>query len=132
MVRFQGRLLLIIPILITGCLKTTVSSVTGTANQQLSVVSGSLSFNVNWAANREAAVNKAGGGYKVYYGVQPGFNLTTAPFVSVPYVSGPSAPTTATVSGVAAGNYYVRIVAYSSLASGASSSPSAEFSITIP
>lgn len=85
---------------------------------------------VSWAANREAAVNAAGGGYRVYYGKSPGFDITGASFVDVPYVSGSSAPTTASVT-LSSGDNFVKIVAYSAL-NPTGSQPSAEILVSVP
>ena len=92
---------------------------------------------VTWIANRERAVNQAGGGYTVYYSSSPGFNIVAASSVNVPYVSGPAAPTSATISSLSTGAYYIKVVAYSILnppgsSSGSTSIPSAEISITVP
>ena len=89
---------------------------------------------VTWNANREAAVNKAGGGYTVYYHTTSGEELNGTA-VSVPFVSGATAPTAA-VLNLAAGTYYVKVVGFSAIASGSSASsqsvPSTEVSITVP
>jgi hypothetical protein len=86
---------------------------------------------ISWAANREAAVNRAGGGYWVYVGTSPNFDINTAIVgVTVPYVLGPLAPTTAAVQ-LASGTYYIKVVAYSSL-NPTGSVPSSEFSVTVP
>ena len=92
---------------------------------------------VTWTANRENAVNKSGGGYRVYYSRTSGFSISGATYVDVPYVSGASTPVTVTLSNLLKGNYYIKVVAYSSLnspgeTSGTTSSPSAETSITVP
>ncbi len=92
---------------------------------------------VSWTANKETAVNKFGGGYKVYYSTTSGFNINTATFVNVPYVSGASAPVTTTISNLLAGTYYFKIIAFSALntvgvTTGSTSIPSAEFSLSLP
>lgn len=69
---------------------------------------------VNWTANREAAVNSAGGGYRIYYSPTPGVTPAGATMVEVPFVSGDQAPNSATLD-LEAGTYYVRIAAYSAL-----------------
>ncbi len=97
----------------------------------------SPSIQVSWTANRETAVNKAGGGYKVYYSTSPGVNISTAAFVDVPYVAGPTSPTTVTIGNLLVGTYYFKVVAYSALnivggSGGSASAPSAEFSLAIP
>jgi ABC-type glycerol-3-phosphate transport system substrate-binding protein len=61
---------------------------------------------LSWAANREARVNAAGGGYQVSIGGQPTIN--------VPYVSGPAAPTS-TVTTLQTGTYAVAVRAFATL-----------------
>jgi hypothetical protein len=94
-------------------------------------------IHVTWATNRERAVNEAGGGYRVYYSTTSGFNVSSAAFVDVPYVSGASAPTTATIGDLSPGTYYIKVAAYSALKTSGSainavSSPSVQISITVP
>lgn len=90
----------------------------------------SVNVQVSWTANREAAVNRAGGGYKVYFGRIAGFGLVGAGFVDVPYVSGPTAPTT-TMLTLASGDNFVKVVAYSAL-NPSGSAPSAEIRLSVP
>ena len=88
-------------------------------------------INLSWTANKEAAVNSAGGGYKVAISGQPVINV---PF---PYAaSGPAA-----VATLMTGSYTVTVTAYSAMnastgiaASGvvSNSIPSAAFTITVP
>jgi hypothetical protein len=85
---------------------------------------------VSWSANREAAVNEAGGGYKVYFGRTAGFSIAGAGFVDVPYVSGPAAPTAATLT-LSSGNNFVKVIAYSALNPNGSA-PSAEITVSVP
>ncbi len=85
---------------------------------------------VSWAANREAAVNRPGGGYKVYYSQSPGFDIATASVKDVPYSSGATAPVSTTII-LPIGTHYIKVVAYSVL-NADGSSPSAEFSIAVP
>lgn len=98
---------------------------------------GSESATVTWTANRDTGVNSTGGGYRVYYANASGVATAgNTQVVDVPYVSGPTAPTTATISNLGAGDWYIKVVAYSSynphaVAGGAKSSDSAEFKITI-
>ena len=92
---------------------------------------------VTWTANREKAVNSAGGGYKVYYSRVSGFDIGTASVVNVPYVSGPAAPVTATLTNLLYGTTYFKVVAYSALnapgtTSGSQSQPSTQFSVSLP
>ena len=92
---------------------------------------------VSWTANREAAVNRAGGGYRVYYSKTSNFNIESASYVNVPYVSGASAPTSANITNLQVGTYYFKIVAYSNLnkagsTGGSTSAPSTQFSVSLP
>lgn len=87
--------------------------------------------NLAWAANREAAVNRAGGGYQVAISGQP---VIDVPF---PY----AASGAAAVATLMSGTYTVTVTAYSAMnsstgiaASGvvSNSIPSAAFTITVP
>lgn len=64
------------------------------------------SVTLSWNQNRESGVNKAGGGYAV--------SITGQPTITVPYVSGRSAPTTTTVV-LNTGTYTVTVRAYAAL-----------------
>ncbi len=88
------------------------------------------SASVSWSTNRELSVNSPGGGYRVYYSTTPGFDISTANIVDVPYVSGPTAPTSIVIL-LSSGTYYFKVVGYSILNS-AGSEPSQESSIAIP
>ncbi len=97
------------------------------------------SVTVSWQANREKAVNQPGGGYRVYYSTSPGFSITKAPSVNIPYVSGSQAPTQAVLSNLPSGakTVYIKVVAYSALkrdgkGPGSESEPSDEVSVSIP
>lgn len=88
----------------------------------------SHTVNISWAANREAAVNSAGGGYTVSISGQ-------AP-INVPYVSGPATPTTVAAT-LMTGSYTATVTAYSTLnppggTTGSTSAPSAAFSFSVP
>lgn len=82
---------------------------------------------ISWAANREAAVNSAGGGYKVAISGQP--------IIVVPYPS-----TTSATATLMSGSYTATITAYSAIdpntglpAAGASTSlPSTTLAINVP
>ncbi len=92
---------------------------------------------ISWNANREVAVNRAGGGYRVYYSTTSGFALSAGTMTDVPFVSGSQAPTSLSITGVKAGKYYVKIVAYSTLnapgvTTGSVSAESLETPITVP
>ena len=71
---------------------------------------------VSWDENPETAVNRSGGGYKVYYSSNSGFNPGDGGVteIDVPYISGPSAPTSVLLS-LSPGTYYIRMAAYSAL-----------------
>lgn len=97
----------------------------------------SVKIRINWAANPEVDVNTTGGGYRVYYAKSPNVSTSSGTFVNVPYVSGPTAPTTALLSGLTVGTYYVKVVAYSAynpqgISGGNSSVGSSEVSISVP
>lgn len=91
---------------------------------------GGDTVSVSWSTNRELLVNSPGGGYRVYYSTTPGFDISTANIVDVPYVSGPTAPTSIVIL-LSSGTYYFKVVGYSILNS-AGSEPSQESSIAIP
>ena len=85
---------------------------------------GSRSVTLTWDANRESAVNRAGGGYQVFINVD-GSCCT----FDVPYSAGPSAPTSITVQ-LFPGRYLASVRAYGTLdRQGASSSP---LSVDVP
>lgn len=92
--------------------------------------SPTYSVQVSWTPNHESAVNKAQGGYRVYYASAPSVNTSSAPFVNVPYTSGALAPTSANLSGLLAGTYYFRVVAYSALNN--KGPDSVETSVSVP
>ncbi len=92
--------------------------------------SGPTTRNVvlTWNANREAGVNKAGGGYRV--------SIVGQPDVNVPWVSGPAAPTTTTLA-LASGTYTVSIKAYAALdasggTTGSTSAASQTITVVVP
>jgi hypothetical protein len=92
--------------------------------------------NVTWTANKEKAVNSAGGGYVVAYSQNPSASYSEAEKLTVPYVSGPSAPVSATIN-IPPGTYYIKIYAYSTLnppgsSAGSLSSASSASVITVP
>lgn len=81
-----------------------------------------------WTPNRESGVNQASGGYQVSIGGQPTIN--------VPYVSGPTAPTSATTR-LPPGTYTVTVRAYAALdaqggSAGSLSAPSQPLTVTVP
>lgn len=117
----------IAPIVLAGLLLSGCNGGGGSVSAARSVTG---TVQVSWSANREAAVNRAGGGYKVYYSTTPGFDIATASVVDVPYASGATAPISTTLT-LASGTYYVKVVAYSVL-NAAGSQPSTELSVNVP
>ncbi len=87
------------------------------------------SVRVSWTANRETAVNSAGGGYKIYYSPTAGFDIASANVVDLPYKAG-AAPTTTNLT-LASGTHYVKVIAYSTLNPNGSA-PSAEIAVSVP
>lgn len=85
---------------------------------------------VSWGANHESAVNRAGGGYRVYYSTTPGFALGSGTLINVPYAGGTTAPTTTNLA-LTAGTYYFKVAAYSTL-NAAGSAASAEIQVVVP
>ena len=75
---------------------------------------GAGTVTVNWAPNREAAVNSSGGGYRVYYTQGSALSATT-PSIDVPYTGGIAAPLSTTIPGLIAGSYTIYVVAYSAI-----------------
>jgi hypothetical protein len=116
---------------LSGCFEVKDSLKVPVAN------TGTASATVTWAQNRETSVNSAGGGYRVYYASAAGVATASNPnVVLVPYVSGPTAPTTATISNMPVGDWYIKVVAYSAynphnVIGGVKSTDSNEFKITI-
>lgn len=91
---------------------------------------------VSWAANLEKAVNTTGGGYVVAYSQSPSAGYDEADKLTVPYVSGPTAPVTATIN-IPPGTYYIKIYAFSALnapgsSTGSLSNASVASIITVP
>ncbi len=88
---------------------------------------------INWASNREVAVNSPDGGYKVYYSLRSPVTLNDS-VVDVPYDTVlKKTPTTSNVKIVLSGRYFFAVQAYSSLnpPSGSESKLSSEFYLDI-
>ena len=70
---------------------------------------------ISWNSNPETAVNRSGGGYKVYYSSNSGFNLSDVDVteIDVPF-NGSTTPTSTQVQLIS-GTYYIRIIAFSAL-----------------
>ena len=107
----------------------------GSTTVLLAGCSGGTDVRVSWTPNREAAVNKSGGGYKVYYSKTSSFDIAGAKSLNVPYQSGQTASSSATLN-LSSGTYYIKVIAHSSIVgpSGApgTSQPSAEVSVVVP
>ncbi|VAW71614.1 hypothetical protein MNBD_GAMMA12-82 [hydrothermal vent metagenome] len=73
---------------------------------------------ITWAQNSEKRVNEAGGGYRIYISQVSGFNINDSG-VEVVNVAAPTSPST--VRALAAGTYFIRVVAYSRLGTSAAS-----------
>lgn len=85
---------------------------------------------LSWEANRESGVNSAGGGYRVYYSRNAGFDLDDARVKDVAYEGGPTAPTAATLK-LHSGTWFIRVAAYSAL-NPEGSVPSSEITVSVP
>jgi hypothetical protein len=96
----------------------------------------SMALTISWEPNRETAVNTTDGGYKVYYDTNPIADIPDPAVteVDVPYVSGPTAPTSTSLKLLSGPTYYFRVVAYSALnpPGGSTSALSAEYSFDVP
>jgi len=91
---------------------TSVNTSTTSTNTAVTTLKTIL---VSWSPNRESAVNTTGGGYKVYYSkTDATVSVVTSSVVNVPFVSGTLSPTTAQLTGLTAGTYFVKVVAFSS------------------
>ncbi|HEX7126290.1 MAG TPA: fibronectin type III domain-containing protein [Thermodesulfobacteriota bacterium] len=101
-------------------------------------LTGPNSARVSWTANREAAVNGPGGGYRVYYSSTPNFDIGSAEFTDVPYDPGlGAAPTAVIVDDLPSGTIYFKVVAYSALnrpgaSGGSASEPSQQAQVMLP
>jgi len=88
------------------------------------------SVTLAWAANHETGVNSTGGGYHV--------SITGKPTIDVPWVSGPTAPTSA-MTTLQTGTYTVTVTAFAALdapgappGSGSVSAPSQALTVNVP
>jgi|GEM_PF-1299627 len=98
---------------------------------------GGKTATLTWTASRESAVNRTGGGYRVYACDYSGFSLADAVVTDVPFVSGPSVPASVTLAGLGSGSVYVRVVAYSALnavgsTAGSQSDASSQITVVVP
>jgi predicted phage tail protein len=110
----------------------------GFSNEASATTDTGVSILVSWDENPETAVNRLGGGYKVYYSSNSGFNPGDVGVteIDVPYSSGVSAPTSVLIS-LSPGTYYIRIAAYSALnapgtSGGSISTATPQISLTVP
>jgi len=89
---------------------------------------GPHTVTLNWAPNHQTGVNSAGGGYQV--------SITGQPTINVPYVSGPTAPTS-TLTTLSTGTYTATVRAYAALdaqggSAGSFSAPSQSIVVNVP
>lgn len=99
-----------------GASRRTASTTTSTSTSTNTNVTGATrTVTISWNANREKAVNSAGGGYRVYYSSVNNFSIGSASALGAAYVSGATAPTSVTTPALGSGTYYYRVVAYSTL-----------------
>jgi hypothetical protein len=97
---------------------------------------------ISWDGNPETAVNRSGGGYKVYYSANSGFDpgdISGVTEIDVPWTTPPGVPAPPSVVTylISPGIYYIRIAAYSSLnppgsTGGSSSAASPQFTLSAP
>jgi len=85
---------------------------------------------ISWDANRETAVNRTGGGYRVYYSRTAGFDISGASFVDVPFTVGPATPTSADLM-LSSGSNFIKVVGYSDLKP-SGGAPSGEITVNVP
>lgn len=126
--------ILLIGAALSGCLPTDGTSKNGVTDAVLygdaAVAARPKNVVVTWTANRELGVNASGGGYKVYYSQTSGFSTASASYVSAPWASGTSSPTTATIPNLTPGMWYVKVLAYSAL--NTTGAISAQLTVTVP
>jgi hypothetical protein len=110
----------------------------GFSNEASATTATGASILVSWDENPETVVNRSGGGYKVYYSSNSGFNPGDVGVteIDVPYSSGVSAPTSVLIS-LSPGTYYIRIAAYSALnapgtSGGSASTVTPQITLTAP
>lgn len=89
---------------------------------------GPRQVQISWAPNHESGVNSAGGGYTV--------SITGQAPITVPWTSGPTAPTSTTLI-LQAGTYTVTVAAFAALDAqggngGSVSAPSQSMIVNVP
>ena len=105
-----------------------------------SITTASGDIKISWNENPETAVNRSGGGYKVYYSANSGFDPGDSGVteIDVPWTTPPGEPAPpSVVTPLSPGIYYIRIAAYSSLnppgsSGGSTSSASPQFTLNAP
>ena len=90
---------------------------------------GPRNVTISWATNHEKGVNSAGGGYKV--------SITGQPTITVPWVSGTTAPTSTQPILLQPGTYTVTVTAFAALdaqggLTGSVSAPSQSLTVNVP
>ena len=98
--------------------------------------SATRTVQVSWNPSPATAVNRSGGGYRLEYTTDAGFQAGVTQ-VDVPWTSGTQTPTSTTLSLPGGRTWYFRVRAYSALSppgatGGTQSAPSAVFSLQVP
>lgn len=83
---------------------------------------------ISWEANRESAVNRAGGGYRVYRDKASAFDPATVTVFDIPHPAPPQV-----LLNFTPGTYYIKVTAYSGLnPAGSAASPVTELVVSNP
>jgi len=108
----------------TGAEDTSGNGLVSDVSWSFTTASGDIL--ISWDENLETAVNRNGGGYKVYYSTNTGFNPGEVGVteIDVPYSSPDASAPTSVLVTLSPGTYYLRIAAYSALNPPGSSSGS--------
>jgi len=124
----------------TGAQDLAGNGVATDVNWSIATASGDIK--ISWNENPETAVNRSGGGYKVYYSANSGFDpgdISGVTEIDVPWTTPPGEPAPpSVVTPLSPGIYYIRIAAYSSLnppgssSGGSSSAASPQFTLNAP
>jgi hypothetical protein len=127
----MANYLLFASLLFLAVISFTISSCGGGGGGNSSSAGATHSVTLTWEANHESGVNSAGGGYQVSVSSQ-----ATTTTINVPFVSGPSAPTSTTIL-LNAGSYTVTVRAYAALDTqggntGSMSAASAPITVIVP
>jgi hypothetical protein len=107
----------------------TASSIEVTGSGRVSA--DSVLCRVSWDANRQKAVNRGGGGYRIHYSRRSDFSIELVQ--DVPFVFGDHSPTSAVLAfnQDQKGLWYVRVTAYSDIGGGKESPVSPAISVTV-